>query len=139
MNTSTPDIIKRIVDGATTTTAPAEVLTAPPETKPVNEVTPAEPPMYAVIVYNDATTEGNFAAHVMQEHFGIPRNRAHQIMMAAHRNGQAVVQIVAKEVAETRIANAQVAINQAREGVDHVNHGGTCQLRFDAQPETKGE
>lgn len=129
----TPSIIEKIF-----ATEGPEVVVAPPVVKPTDDTKDATPPMYAVILHNDGTTTPEFVTHVLQEAFKVEGRHAYNVMLAAHRSGHSTVQIVTKEVAETRVANAEAMIAGAQAGTDHVNRG-PCELRFSIEQETKGE
>jgi ATP-dependent Clp protease adaptor protein ClpS len=135
MQVETSPLIQRILSGAATQ-AP-EVVTAPPVTTPVDQEKQAKPPMYAVILHNDNTTGPDFVTRVLMEAFSVEGVRARNIMMTAHRSGSAVVQVTVKEVAETRVANAEAIIRTAQQGVDFV-YARACELRFTVEEESKG-
>lgn len=130
--TETPSIVEKILAAEG-----VDVVTAPPVTKPVDETRQAKPPMYAVILHNDPTTGPDFVTRVLQEAFSVEGQKAYSIMLTAHRSGHSTVQIVTREVAETRMQTAGTLISLAQQGVDHVNDG-PCQLRFTIEQETKG-
>jgi len=60
------------------------------------------PPMYKVILLNDDYTPMEFVVHVLEQFFGMHREKATQIMLAVHTQGAAVVGIFPKDIAETK-------------------------------------
>ncbi len=71
-----------------------------------------KPPLYRVIIFNDDYTPMEFVVFVLQNIFGIDRDKATQIMLAIHTQGRGVCGIFTKEVAETKSAQVN---NLARE------------------------
>ena len=63
-----------------------------------------KPPLYRVIIFNDDYTPMEFVVFVLQNIFGIDRDKATQIMLAIHTQGRGVCGIFTKEVAETKSA-----------------------------------
>ena len=78
------------------------------ETKPKTK----KPSMYNVLLLNDDYTPMEFVVFVLQNIFGIDRDKATQIMLAVHTQGKGVCGIFTKEVAETKSAQVN---NLARE------------------------
>ena len=60
------------------------------------------PPMYKVLLMNDDYTPMEFVVHVLQQFFGMNREKATQIMLAVHTMGSAVCGIFPRDVAETK-------------------------------------
>lgn len=58
--------------------------------------------MYKVLLLNDDYTPMEFVVHVLEIFFGMPREKATQIMLAVHTQGAAVVGIFPKDIAETK-------------------------------------
>ncbi|MEM1276103.1 MAG: ATP-dependent Clp protease adapter ClpS [Pseudomonadota bacterium] len=73
-----------------------------PKTKPKTE----RPKMWKVILLNDDYTPREFVTIVLASIFGMGPEKAHQIMMTAHRKGACVVAVFTKEIAETKAAQA---------------------------------
>jgi ATP-dependent Clp protease adapter protein ClpS len=118
------------------------VIERPPELSPVNDNKPATPPMYAVLLHNDNSTSPDFVVRVLAACFSIEERRAYQIMMAAHNDGQAVVKITSKDLAETQVAASKAMIENAspqRDFFARMAPGGRCELKFSVELETKGE
>ena len=74
------------------------VVTAEAEAKP----TLKRPPMYKVILLNDDYTPMEFVVHILERFFGMHREKAVQVMLAVHTQGNAVVGIFPRDVAETK-------------------------------------
>lgn len=68
--------------------------TAKPELKP--------PPLYKVILLNDDYTPMEFVVHVLEQIFGMNREKATQVMLAIHTTGSAVCGIYPRDIAETK-------------------------------------
>ena len=78
--------------------------------RPVSEearVKPKQPPLYAVILLNDDYTPREFVIQILKRHFGLDGDTAHTIMMHAHRRGEARVGAWQKDVAESKMQNAE--------------------------------
>jgi ATP-dependent Clp protease adaptor protein ClpS len=138
------DILKRIFGNNTPEQdngngGDTAVIERPPELAPVDEEKTAKPPMYAVILHNDNSTSFYFVVDVLREVFAMEGQRAQQIMMAAHNNGQAVVAIYSKEVAETKLEQTTAKIAKDGNGQNGRNPQAPCELRFSIEEESKGE
>jgi len=68
---------------------------------------PERPPLYAVILINDDYTPRLFVTHILKQHFGLDADTAHTLMIHAHRYGEARIGAWAKDVAETKMHNAE--------------------------------
>ncbi len=62
------------------------------------------PPMFKVLLMNDDFTPMEFVVHVLEQFFGMGRDKATQVMLAVHTNGSAVAGIFPRDVAETKSA-----------------------------------
>lgn len=71
-----------------------EVMVAEPEI--------AEPPMYAVVMYNDDYTPMEFVVYVLQSEFKHNTDSAVEIMLSIHHNGRGIAGIYPKDIAETK-------------------------------------
>lgn len=60
------------------------------------------PPMYKVILLNDDYTPMEFVVQVLEQFFGMEREKAVQVMLAVHTQGSAVVGIFPRDLAETK-------------------------------------
>ena len=66
-------------------------------------------PLYRVIIHNDDVTPMDFVTHILVTIFLIGYPEAVEIMLSAHNQGMAVVQILPKAEAEKRINKAHFA------------------------------
>lgn len=71
------------------------------------EAKPERPPLYAVILMNDDYTPREFVTRLLKKHFGLDGDSAQTIMMHAHRHGEARVGAWEKDIAETKMHNAE--------------------------------
>lgn len=69
--------------------------------------TPQHPRMFRVILVNDTRMNGEIVLEALTRFFRHPYEDAVRTMLAAHRGGQASVGIYTREIAETRVAQAQ--------------------------------
>jgi len=70
-------------------------------------------PLYKVIIHNDNVTPMDFVVHILKTIFYLGVDRASEIMMTAHVNGNAYVQTLAQSEAKKRIDRAQFESNNA--------------------------
>lgn len=70
-------------------------------------------PLYKVIIHNDNVTPMDFVVHILKTIFYLGVDRASEIMMTAHVNGNAYVQTLAKSEAEKRIGKSDFESNNA--------------------------
>lgn len=82
--------------------------TAPSIGTTPNQQTKLEP-LYRVIIHNDDVTPMDFVTHILVTIFLLGYPEAVEIMLYAHNQGQAVVQILPKAEAEKRINKAHFA------------------------------
>ena len=68
---------------------------------------PARPPLYAVILLNDDYTPRDFVTQILKKHFGLDGDTAFTIMMFAHQHGEARIGAWQKDVAESKMYNAE--------------------------------
>lgn len=94
---------------------------------------PRKPPMYAVVLHNDNSTHPDFVVQVLSEVFALEGPRAEQIMMAAHTEGRAVVVVLSRELAETRVEQAMQMVKS--DGWNGLNADAPCELTFTAEPD----
>jgi ATP-dependent Clp protease adaptor protein ClpS len=135
LNNALPDVDNPPNDGDGGTT----VIERPPMLAPVDKDAEktAKPPMFAVVLHNDSSTSPEFVVSVLNDVFGLNRQRATSIMMAAHTGGKATVAIYSREVAEAKCEQCRVKI--ARDGVNAASPGSDCELTFTVVQETDGE
>ena len=84
-----------------------------PEIQILEESETALEPLYKVIIHNDDVTPMDFVVHILKTIFYLGNDRASEIMLTAHINGNAYVQTLAKSEAEKRIDKSQFESNNA--------------------------
>ena len=62
------------------------------------------PPMYRVVLLNDDYTPMEFVVHILEQFFGMNREKATQIMLHVHTRGKGVCGVFTHEIAETKVA-----------------------------------
>ncbi|MCK5893551.1 MAG: ATP-dependent Clp protease adapter ClpS [Endozoicomonadaceae bacterium] len=74
----------------------------------------APPPMYQVILINDDFTPMDFVIEVLGIFFNLSREKATQVMLTIHTQGQAVCGVYTKDVAGTKakLVNCYARENQ---------------------------
>ena len=70
------------------------------------------PPLYTVLLLNDDFTPMDFVIHVLQKFFSMNRERAAQIMLKVHVEGQGICGVYPRDVAATKV---EQVTNYARE------------------------
>ena len=70
-------------------------------------------PLFKVIIHNDDVTPMDFVVHILKTIFFLGNDRASEIMLTAHINGNAYVQTLAKSEAGKRIDKAHFDSNNA--------------------------
>jgi ATP-dependent Clp protease adaptor protein ClpS len=83
-----------------------EVVVIDREKETTRQKEPKTPPMYAVLLHNDDYVAGEIIAMVLQEVFGHNTSASIQIMLKCHREGVAAVGTFAKDMADTKAAQA---------------------------------
>lgn len=81
---------------------PATTTTPRTKTKPKVE----RPKLYKVILVNDDFTPREFVTRVLQGEFRMTEDRAHKVMITAHKLGACVVAVFTRDVAETKATRA---------------------------------
>ena len=85
----------------------------PPEMPPgedrglaVEEARPKlkKPPLFRVVLLNDDYTPMEFVVHVLEQFFGMNREKATQVMLHVHTRGMGVCGVFSKDIAETKVA-----------------------------------
>lgn len=138
------DILKRIFgndhqeDNGRDEGGGTTVIDRPPVLDAVREEAPALPPMYAVMLHNDATTNPLFVMEVLEEVFAVSKEKAYAIMIAAHRSDKACVEIYSKDMAETRAAQAMAVVAARGAGQNAFDSRSPCELTFTTVQETDG-
>lgn len=62
------------------------------------------PRMYKVILLNDDYTPMEFVVQVLEQFFGMSREKATQVMLHVHTRGKGVCGVYTHEIAETKVA-----------------------------------
>ena len=93
--------------------------------QPTTKTKTARPPLYKVILLNDDYTPREFVVLVLKAVFRMGAERAHAVMMTAHRRGACVIAVYTRDVAETK----------AKEATDLGKQKG-YPLFFTTEPET---
>ena len=70
------------------------------EAKPVHK----RPPLYKVILVNDAFTPMEFVVHILELFFSIDRENATRIMLEVHTSGKGICGLFTHEIAETKVS-----------------------------------
>jgi ATP-dependent Clp protease adaptor protein ClpS len=73
------------------------------------------PSMYQVIMLNDDYTPMDFVVEVLLKFFAMNEEKATQVMLAVHTQGQAVCGVYSRDIAETKVAQ----VNQYSAECDH--------------------
>ena len=73
------------------------------------------PPLYKVVLVNDAYTPMELGIDVLEHFFTMPREKATQVMLAVHTQGKGVCGIYTRDVAETKAE----LVNQAARDNGH--------------------
>jgi len=74
-----------------------------------------QPPLYRVIMLNDDYTPMEFVVYVLENLFGMGREKATQVMLQVHTEGKAVCGIYTRDIAETKAAQ----VNQCAQDNEH--------------------
>ncbi|GMR16813.1 MAG: ATP-dependent Clp protease adapter ClpS [Gammaproteobacteria bacterium] len=62
-----------------------------------------KPPMYQVILLNDDYTPMEFVVLILENFFGMDRERATRVMWNVHTKGKGICGIYGKDIAETKV------------------------------------
>ena len=62
------------------------------------------PSMYKVVLHNDDYTPMEFVVTLLGKLFGMPREKATQVMLHVHTRGKGVCGVFSYEIAETKVA-----------------------------------
>jgi ATP-dependent Clp protease adaptor protein ClpS len=95
------------------------------KSRPKTQTKTARPPLYKVILLNDDYTPREFVVQVLKAVFRMGSERAHAVMITAHRRGACVIAVYTRDVAETK----------AKEATDLGKQKG-YPLFFTTEPET---
>ena len=75
-----------------------------PRTKP--RLKTERPKLHKVILINDDFTPREFVVTVLKAEFRMSEDQAHRVMITAHRRGACVVAVFARDIAESKAAEA---------------------------------
>ena len=78
--------------------------TATPKTKVKTKT--ERPRLHKVILVNDDYTPREFVVTVLKLVFRMGEERAHAVMLTAHRKGACVIAVYARDIAETKASEA---------------------------------
>jgi len=84
-----------------------------PEIQIIEETETKLEPLFKIIIHNDDVTPMDFVVHILKTIFYLGNDRASEIMLTAHINGNAYVQTLAKSEAQKRIDRAHAESNNA--------------------------
>ena len=73
------------------------------------------PSMYRVLLLNDDYTPMEFVVQVLEQFFGMNREKATQVMLAVHTQGKGVCGIYPQDIAETKASQ----VNQSARDSGH--------------------
>ena len=76
------------------------------KTRTKTKIKTARPPLYKVILLNDDYTPREFVVQVLKAVFRMGAERAHAVMITAHRKGSCVIAVYTRDVAETKAKEA---------------------------------
>lgn len=62
-----------------------------------------QPPLYKVILLNDDYTPMDFVIYVLENFFGMDRDKATEIMLHVHTRGSGVCGLFTRDIAETKV------------------------------------
>jgi len=63
-----------------------------------------KPPLYQVVLLNDDYTPMEFVVEILEQFFGMDREKATRVMLSVHTAGKGVCGIYPKDIAETKVA-----------------------------------
>jgi ATP-dependent Clp protease adaptor protein ClpS len=81
------------------------------------------PPLYKVVLLNDDYTPMEFVVHILEQFFGMPREKAVRVMLTVHTQGKGVCGVFSREIAETKVAQVN---DYSREN----NHPLLCTMEY---------
>ena len=72
-----------------------------------------KPRLYKVILFNDDYTPREFVLAVLKAIFNTGESAGYHIMITAHQKGSCVVAVYARDIAETKVAEAMDVAKEA--------------------------
>jgi len=81
------------------------------------------PPLYRVVLLNDDYTPMEFVVHILEQFFGMSREKAVRVMLTVHTQGKGVCGVYSREIAETKVA---LVNDYSREN----NHPLLCTMEY---------
>ena len=81
------------------------------------------PPLYKVVLLNDDYTPMEFVVHILEQFFGMTREKAVRVMLTVHTQGKGVCGVFSREIAETKVAQVN---DYSREN----NHPLLCTMEY---------
>ncbi len=63
-----------------------------------------QPPLFKVVLLNDDYTPMDFVVRILEDFFGMNREKATQVMLHVHTRGRGVCGVYTHEIAETKVA-----------------------------------
>ena len=99
-------------------------------TRAANKEQVQPPNMYDVLLLNDQTTPFEFVTKVLTGIFNVHAKKAYDIMMSAHQSGLALVVTLPRDLAETKVDQA----NTLARGTVNPVFKGPMELTFSAKP-----
>jgi ATP-dependent Clp protease adapter protein ClpS len=104
-----------------------------PQRAPTEELLTEKPPMYAVVLHNDESTDPTFVIEVLCQVFAYDEQKAIRVMMQIHLGAEGVVVVLSQELAETKCAQAMALVASA--GRNAKNSDRPCELTFTTRKE----
>jgi ATP-dependent Clp protease adaptor protein ClpS len=72
-------------------------------TTAIRKIVSPPPPMYKVLLLNDDYTPMEFVIDVLEQFFGMNRERATHVMLKVHNEGSGLAGLYPRDVAETKV------------------------------------
>ena len=83
------------------------------ETRTLEKVAVRRPRRYRVLLHNDDFTTMEFVVDVLRGVFDHPLESAVRLMLEVHQQGRAIAGVYPRDIAETKVSQAQAAAEQA--------------------------
>jgi len=85
------------------TEAPEKTVVKKPKTKASDKAAPND---YHAMLHNDEFTHAHWVAEMLSDVFGLSKQAGMQVMLHAHKHGEAIVGTYSKDIAETKCDEA---------------------------------